>query len=215
MSGVTIEKQIRRVKILDNKIIKPFENPVYPEGGTVILKGNLAPDGAVVKQSAVKNRDMLKFKGPAICFDYEQEAIDAITSNKIENNSVIIIRYEGPKGGPGMPELLAVTANLMTRRKLDKVALITDGRFSGATSGPCIGHVSPEAYVGGPIAVVKDGDLINIDIPNRIIELELLNEEISERFKSWTPLEKEIRSKALLKYRKLVSSAAKGAILEV
>ncbi|MFW9901238.1 MAG: dihydroxy-acid dehydratase [Candidatus Thorarchaeota archaeon] len=215
VSGITIEKQIRRVKILDNKVIRSFQNPVYPEGGTVILKGNLAPDGAVVKQSAVKNRGMLKFKGPAICFDYEQEAINALALNKIKNNSVIIIRYEGPKGGPGMPELLAVTANLMTRRKLDKVALITDGRFSGATSGPCIGHVSPEAYVGGPIAALRNGDIINIDIPNRILEVELTEEELKERFLGWEPVEKEFKSKALLRYKKLVSSAAKGAILEI
>ena len=215
VSGLTIEKQIRRVKVLDNNVIKSFENPVYPEGGTVILKGNLAPDGAVVKQSAVKNREMLKFKGAAICFDFEQEAIDALALNKIENNSVIIIRYEGPKGGPGMPELLAVTANLMTRRKLDRVALITDGRFSGATSGPCIGHVSPEAYVGGPIAALRNGDLINIDIPNRILEVQLTGEELQERFLGWKPVEKEFKSKALLKYKKLVSSAAKGAILEI
>ncbi|MFX1568321.1 MAG: dihydroxy-acid dehydratase [Promethearchaeota archaeon] len=215
VSGITIEKQIRRVKILNNEVIRSFQNPVYPEGGTVILKGNIAPDGAVVKQSAVKNKDMLKFKGAAICFDYEQEAIDALRLNEIENNSVIIIRYEGPKGGPGMPELLAVTINLMTRRKLDRVALITDGRFSGATSGPCIGHVSPEAYVGGPIAALSDGDIINIDIPNRILETELTEEELQERFKSWKPIEKEFKSKALLKYKKLVSSAAKGAILDI
>jgi len=215
VSGNTIGKEIRKSKVLDDKIITPIDKPVYPEGGTVILKGNLAPEGAVVKQSAVKNRDMLKFKGAAICFNFEQDAINALALNKIINDSVIIIRYEGPKGGPGMPELLAVTANLMTRRKLNRVALITDGRFSGGTSGPCIGHVSPEAYIGGPIAVVKDGDPINIDIPNRILEVELSEEELQERFKSWKPLEKEIRSIALLKYKKLVTSAAKGAILEI
>ncbi len=214
VSGITIEKQIRRVKILDDKVIKPLDKAVFPEGGTVILKGNLAPEGAVVKQSAIKNKNMFKFKGSAICFNFEQDVIDALALNKIENNSVIIIRYEGPKGGPGMPELLAVTINLMTRRNLDKVALVTDGRFSGATSGPCIGHVSPEAYVGGPIAIVEDGDQISIDIPNRTLNLELSENEISERFKEWKPFEKKVYSKALLKYKKLVSSAAKGAILE-
>ena len=192
-----------------------MNNPLFPEGGTVILKGNLAPEGAVIKQSAVNNQKMLKFKGPAICFNGEQEAIDALTSNQVSNGSVIIIRYEGPKGGPGMPEMLAVTITLVRKRDLDRVALITDGRFSGATSGPCIGHISPEAYVGGPLAIIKDGDLINIDIPNRILEVEISDNEIQERLKKWKPLEKDIKSKALLKYKKLVSSAAKGAIIKI
>ncbi|NVM36252.1 MAG: dihydroxy-acid dehydratase [Candidatus Lokiarchaeota archaeon] len=213
VSGITIGKQIRKVRVLDDMVIKPLSSPVFPEGGTVILKGNLAPEGAVVKQSAIKNQDMLKFKGPALCYNSEQEAIHALASNKIPNNSVLVIKYEGPKGGPGMPELLALTANLMVKRDLNRVALITDGRFSGATSGPCIGHVSPEAYVGGTIAILEDGDIINIDIPKRRLEVELLNEEIQERLKKWKPLEKEIKSKALLKYKRLVTSASKGAIL--
>jgi len=215
VSGTTIEKQIRRIKILDENVIRPLDNPVYPEGGTVILKGNLAPDGAVVKQSAIKDQSMLQFEGSAICFNSEQEVIDALTSNKISNGSVIIIRYEGPKGGPGMPELLAVTATLMLRRNLDKVALITDGRFSGATSGPCIGHVSPEAYMGGPIAIVKDGDMIFIDIPKRKLDINLSDEEIEQRFSNWKPLEREIKSKVLLKYKKLVTSASKGAVFKL
>ena len=189
-------------------------NPIFPEGGTVILNGNLAPEGAVVKQSAIKNKEMLKFEGPAICFNTEQDVTDALTSNQIQNGSVIVIRYEGPKGGPGMPELLVVTMTLVQKRELDKVALITDGRFSGYTSGPCIGHVSPEAYVGGPIAIIENGDLIQIDIPNRTLNVNLSNEEIQERLKKWKPLEKEITNKALLKYKALVSSAAKGAILK-
>jgi len=215
VSGTTIEKQIRRIKILDENVIRPLDNPVYPEGGTIILKGNLAPDGAVVKQSAIKDQSMLQFMGSAICFNSEQEVIDALTANKISNGSVIIIRYEGPKGGPGMPELLAVTATLMLRRKLDKVALITDGRFSGATSGPCIGHVSPEAYMGGPIAIVKDGDMIFIDIPKRKLDINLSDEEIEQRFSNWKPLEREIKSKVLIKYKKLVTSASKGAIFKL
>jgi len=215
VSGNTMEKQIRGIKILDEDVIRPLDNPVYLEGGTIILKGNLAPDGAVVKQSAIKDQNMLQFMGSAICFNSEQGVIDALTSNKISNGSVIIIRYEGPKGGPGMPELLAVTANLMLRRKLDKVALITDGRFSGATSGPCIGHVSPEAYMGGPIAIVKDGDMIIIDIPNRKLDINISDEEIEQRFSNWKPLEREIKSKVLLKYKKLVTSASKGAIFKL
>jgi len=178
VSGKTIGKQIQRTKVLNDDIIRPLNNPIYPEGGTVVLRGNLAPDGAVVKQSAVKDKEMLIFKGPALCFNSEQEALEALALNKIMNGSVIILRYEGPKGGPGMPELLAVTATLMLRRNLDKVALITDGRFSGGTSGPCIGHVSPEAYVGGPIAIIEDGDIVTIDIPNRKLEINLTNEQI-------------------------------------
>lgn len=214
VSGITIGKQIRKYKVMDEKVIKPLENPVYPEGGTVILKGNLAPEGAVVKQSAIKEKSMLKFKAPAVCFNFEQDAIDALSKNKIQNNSIIIIRYEGPKGGPGMPELLAVTVTLLTRRNLDKVALITDGRFSGGTSGPCIGHVSPEAYTGGPIAIVEDEDLINIDIPNRTLEIDITQDVLHDRFKNWKPLEKEVKSKALQKYKKLVSSASEGAVFK-
>ena len=212
--GKPLKKVIRRITVHDDDVIRPLNNPIYPEGGTVILKGNLAPEGAVIKQSAIKDKEMLYFKGPAICFDSEQEALKALSLKRIPNGSVVIIRYEGPKGAPGMPELLAFTANLMMLNYLDKVALITDGRFSGGTSGPCIGHVSPEAYVGGPIAIVQDGDLINIDIPKRKIDIELSNSEIERRLKSWSPIEREIKSKALLKYRKLVSSASKGAILE-
>jgi len=214
VSGKTIGELIKSAKVLDENIIRPLNNPIFPEGGTVVLKGNLAPEGAVVKQSAIKNKDMLKFEGPAICFNSEQDVTDALTSDQVQNNSVIIVRYEGPKGGPGMPELLAVTMTLVGKRNLDRVALITDGRFSGYTSGPCIGHVSPEAYVGGPIALVKDGDIIKIDIPNRNLDVNITKDEIQERFKKWKPFEKNIKSKALLKYRSLVSSAAQGAILK-
>jgi dihydroxy-acid dehydratase len=213
-SGKTIEKIIRRIKVLDENIIRPLNNPIYPEGGTVILKGNLAPEGAVIKQSAIKEKDMFSFEGPAICFNTELDALDALAQNRVENGHAMIIRYEGPKGGPGMPELLATTATLMLRRNLTRVALITDGRFSGATSGPCIGHVSPEAYVGGPIAVVQDGDVIRIDIPNRKLDLKLTEDQIQKRLEQWKPFENPVSSKALLKYKKLVSSAAKGAILE-
>ncbi len=157
---------------------------------------------------------MLKFEGPAICFNSEQDVTDALTSDQVQNNSVIIVRYEGPKGGPGMPELLAVTMTLVGKQNLDRVALITDGRFSGYTSGPCIGHVSPEAYVGGPIALVKDGDIIKIDIPNRTLDVNITKDEIQERLEKWKPFEKDIKNKALLKYRSLVSSAAEGAILK-
>ncbi len=215
VSGKTIEKLIRRVKVLDENIIRPLSNPIYPEGGTVFLKGNLAPEGAVVKQSAIKEQDMLSFEGPAICFNTELDALEALAQNKVENGDILILRYEGPKGGPGMPELLATTATLMMRRNLTRVALITDGRFSGATSGPCIGHVSPEAYVGGPIAVIENKDIIKIDIPNRKLEVNLTEGQIRKRLENWKPFEKNITSKALLKYKKLVTSASKGAILQI
>jgi len=214
VSGKPLRKLLRKVQVLDDEIIRPFNNPIYPEGGTVILKGNLAPDGAVVKQSAVTEKSMLQFEGPAKVFNSERDAINALAARQIPNGSVIIIRYEGPKGGPGMPELLALTASLMLLQDLNRVALITDGRFSGATQGPCIGHVSPEAYVGGPLAVVANGDRIKIDIPQRKLEIDLSDEEIQSRLQKWTPLDKGIKSKTLLKYRALVSSAVKGAVLK-
>ena len=214
VSEKPIGKLIRRIKVYDDKVIRPLDNPVYPEGGTVILKGNLAPECAVVKQSAIINKKMLKFEGPAKVFISEREAIIALAAHEIENGSVIIVRYEGPKGGPGMPELVALTSNLMVRQDVNEVVLITDGRFSGATQGPCIGHVCPEAYVGGPIAVVKDGDIIKIDIQKKTLNFDVSEEEIQNRFKNWKPHERDIKSKTLLKYRALVTSAAKGAILK-
>ncbi|TFG24171.1 MAG: dihydroxy-acid dehydratase [Promethearchaeota archaeon] len=214
VSEKPIGKLIRRTKGLDDKVIRPLENPVYPEGGTVILKGNLAPKCAVVKQSAVTNRNMLQFEGPAKVFDSETDAINAFAKREIKNGSVIVVRYEGPKGGPGMPELVGLTTNLMLRNDMNEVALITDGRFSGATQGPCIGHLCPEAYVGGPIAVVQDGDIIKIDIPNRTLNFDVSDDEIKERFKNWKPFERDIKSRVLLKYRKLVTDSSKGAILE-
>jgi dihydroxy-acid dehydratase len=156
---------------------------------------------------------MLRFEGPAKVFNSEKDAINALAAKEIPNGSVILIRYEGPKGGPGMPELLALTASLMLLQNMNRVALITDGRFSGATQGPCIGHVSPEAYVGGPIAVIEDNDQIKIDIPQRKLEVALSDDEIQARLQKWTPLDKGIKSKTLLKYRALVTSAMKGAIL--
>ncbi|MHA1278448.1 MAG: dihydroxy-acid dehydratase [Candidatus Helarchaeota archaeon] len=214
VSGKPLKKIIRKVQVLNDDIIRPLGNPIYPKGGTVILKGNLAPEGAVVKQSAVTNPDMLTFTGAANVYNSEKDAINALAAKKIENGSVIIIRYEGPKGGPGMPELLALTASLMLLQDMDRVALITDGRFSGATQGPCIGHVCPEAYVGGPLAILQNGDIIEIDIPNKTLNVALSKAEIQERIKKWKPPDKGIKSKTLLRYRTLVTSAAKGAILK-
>lgn len=214
VSGKTIGKLIRKTVPQDEEIIRPFTNPVFPEGGTVILRGNIAPECAVVKQSAVVNREMLTFQGPAICFNSEKDVMEALSLKKVDNGSVIVIRYQGPKGAPGMPELLAVTATLMLLKYLDKVALITDGRFSGGTSGPCIGHISPEAYVGGPLAVIEDGDIIKIDIPNRSLNADLSDEVIQERINKWKPHEIKVTSKTLLRYRELVTSASKGAVFK-
>lgn len=213
-NGKTIGANAKQAKVGDDDVIRPFDNPVYPEGGTVVLKGNLAPEGAVVKQSAVTDREMLVFEGPAVVFESESDAITAVSRMRVKNGCVIVIRNEGPKGGPGMPELLALTSTLMLAKQLDRVALVTDGRFSGATQGPCIGHVCPEAYVGGPIAALRDGDIIKIDIPNRRLDVDLTDAQIAERLKGYTPVDKGIKSKMLLKYRALVTSAAKGAVLE-
>lgn len=214
VSEKPIGKLIRRVKVLDDRVIRPLDNPVFPEGGTVILKGNLAPECAVVKQSAVGRKELLKFEGSAKVFNSEKDGLIALSKHEIKNGDVVIVRYEGPKGGPGMPELVALTSNLMIRQDMTDYALITDGRFSGASQGPCIGHVSPEAYVGGPIAIVQDGDVIKIDIPNRTLNFDVSQEEIQERFQNWKRHERDIKSKTLLKYRALVTSAAKGAILK-
>jgi dihydroxy-acid dehydratase len=178
----------------------------------VILFGNLAPEGAVVKQSAVEP-EMRVFTGKARVMNSEHEALEAFREKTIREEEVIVIRNEGPKGGPGMPETLAVTLALMTSG-LKRVALVTDGRFSGATSGPCVGHVSPEAYVGGPIAALRDGDLITIDIPQRKIEAALSDSEIQERLKGFKPFQKEVPEGYMRRYIKQVGSAAKGAILE-
>ncbi len=215
VSGKPWKRLLRRVKILDDDIIRPLNNPVFPEGGTVVLKGNLAPQGAVIKQSAVGDQNMMQFEGEAIVFDSERDSLNALAEGKIHNGQVVVIRYEGPKGGPGMPELLAFTASLMVMKELKEVAMITDGRFSGATWGPCIGHICPEAYVGGPIAIVKDGDKIQIDVPNRSLHLGLSDGEIQARLDKWKPVERNIASKLLLKYRKQVSSAARGAVLDI
>lgn len=214
VSEKPLKKLLRKIQVLDDNIIRPLDNPVFPEGGTVVLKGNLAPECAIVKQSAVGREDLLTFEGPAKCYNSERDALKALSAHEIKNGDVVVVRYEGPKGGPGMPELVALTSNLMVRQDMTDYVLITDGRFSGASQGPCIGHVSPEAYVGGPIAVVNNGDIIKIDIPERTINFMISDEEIKERFKNWKPHERDIKSRTLLRYRKLVGSAAKGAVLE-
>ncbi|RUM42534.1 MAG: dihydroxy-acid dehydratase [Desulfurobacterium sp.] len=212
--GVDIKEIAASAVVWDEDVIRPVNNPYSPEGGIAILYGNLAPDGAVVKQGAVSDR-MKVFTGTARVFDCEEDAMKAVMNGRIKAGDVIVIRYEGPKGGPGMREMLAVTAAVMGMGLGESVALITDGRFSGGTHGPCIGHISPEAAEGGPIGVVKDGDKIHINIPERKLALLVPEEELRERLKNFKPKQKEVRSKLLRKYAKLVTSAAKGAIQEV
>lgn len=213
VSGVDIKDIAKKAEIYDENVIRSVENPYHKEGGVAILKGNLAPEGAVVKQTAVSPK-MLKFEGIARCFDSEENAMKAILDGKIKEGDVIIIRYEGPAGGPGMREMLSPTSAITGMGLNESVALITDGRFSGGTRGPCIGHVSPEAARGGPIAIVKDGDKILIDIPNRKVEVLIPDSEIKRRFKNWKPPKQKIEKGYLLRYARSVSSADKGAILE-
>lgn len=197
-------------KVLDEDVIHPFDAPVYPTGGIAVLKGNLAPDGSVVKEGAV-DKEMLVHSGPAKVFNNEEEAVEAITGGKIVAGDVVVIRYEGPKGGPGMREMLTPTATITGMGLGKDVALITDGRFSGATRGASIGHVSPEAAAGGTIAVVKDGDIIEIDIPNRRLNVKLSDEEIARRKAALPPYKANVTG-YLRKYAAHVSSAAEGAI---
>jgi dihydroxy-acid dehydratase len=198
--------------IFDAEVIRPLNQAYHKQGGIAVLYGNLAPNGAVVKQSGVSAK-MMQFSGRARVFNREEQAMQAIMNNKIKKDDCIVIRYEGPSGGPGMREMLAPTAAIVGLGLEDSVALITDGRFSGGTKGPCIGHVSPEAHARGPIAIIKDGDTIIIDIPNRKLDVKLSKAEIEKRFKNWKSVEPKIKTGYLSRYCRLVSSADKGAIL--
>lgn len=212
-TGKTIGENISSAEVLDNNVIRPIDNPYSSTGGLAILKGNIAPDGAVVKRSAV-DPDMLVHKGPARVFNSEDDAIEAIYNGKIVKGDVVIIRYEGPKGGPGMREMLSPTSAI-AGMGLDKdVALITDGRFSGASRGASIGHVSPEAMEGGPIAAVREGDIISIDIPNGRLDVELSDEELKKRIAEWKAPAPKITKGYLGRYAKLVSSASTGAVFK-
>jgi dihydroxy-acid dehydratase len=208
----TLGENIEGAAILDPEVIHPLEDAYSDRGGLAILRGNLAPDGAVVKSAGVE-AEMLIHRGPARVFDSMEEASSAILSKKIQPGDVVVIRYEGPKGGPGMQEMLAPTANLMGMGLGNSVALITDGRFSGGTRGACIGHVSPEAASGGPIALVRDGDIISIDIPNNRLDVELDELDFSVRRKSVKRFRQTIDSKFLRRYAYLVTSANTGAVL--
>jgi dihydroxy-acid dehydratase len=213
VTGKTIGDNIAGAVVKDPEVIRPIENPCYPEGGIAVLWGNLAPASAVVKQGAVA-RKMLRHSGPARVFEWEEDAVEAVLKGRIVKGDVIVIRYEGPKGGPGMREMLMTTAAIVGTGLGTDVALVTDGRFSGATSGACIGHVSPEAAEGGPIAIVQDGDIIDIDIPNRRLSIRLDDAEIERRMRSLTLPPSKVKRGYLARYAKNVTSASRGAVLE-
>lgn len=213
VTGKTVGENIEKAKVLDYDVIKSVDNPYSATGGIAVLRGNIAPDGAVVKRSAVA-AEMLVHKGPARVFDSEDAAIEAIYNGKINKGDVVIIRYEGPKGGPGMREMLGPTSAI-AGMGLDKdVALITDGRFSGASRGASIGHVSPEAMEGGPIAAVREGEIVSIDIPNGKLNVEVSDDEIKRRLAGWKAPEPKITRGYLGRYAKLVSSASTGAVFK-
>ena len=213
VTGKTVGENIQGAEVLDREIIRPVDHPFGEEGGIAVLKGNLAPDGCVVKRSAVAT-EMMQHTGPARVFDCEEDAIDAIFGGRIKPGDVVVIRYEGPKGGPGMREMLNPTSAIVGSGLGHCVALITDGRFSGATRGAAIGHVSPEAAVGGPIALIEEGDEITIDIPANTISVAVSDEELARRRAAWTPRPPRITTGYLARYAKLVTSGMSGAVLE-
>jgi dihydroxy-acid dehydratase len=199
VTGETVAENSKNATVMNREVIHPLNKPVHANSGIAILMGNLAPKGAVVKTIAVSPK-MLKHIGPAKVYDSEREAITAMRDKQIAAGDVVIIRYEGPVGGPGMPEMLLPTATISGMGLSDSVALLTDGRFSGATRGPCVGHVAPEAAVGGPIAVLQDGDIIEIDIPERKLNVRLNDEEINRRLTQWKPKPKKITKGYLSRY---------------
>jgi len=213
VTGKTLKENLKTAVNLDPEIIRPVDNPFMKTGGLAMLIGSLAPDSGVIKQSAVLP-EMMVFKGPARVFESEEEAQTAINAKTIRPGDVIVIRYEGPKGGPGMREMLNPTSAIMGMGLGDRVALITDGRFSGATRGACIGHVSPEAAAGGPIAFVEEGDMISIDIPNRRLDLLVDDATMAKRKENWVPKKPAIQKGYPVRYAKLVSSANEGAVLK-
>ena len=213
VTGKTLGETIAGAEIKNPEVIHPLDNAYSRTGGLAILRGNLAPNGGVVKAAGVADA-MLTHTGPAIIFESQEEACDGILAGKIKTGNVVVIRYEGPKGGPGMQEMLSPTSYIMGAGLGEAVALITDGRFSGGTRGACIGHISPEAAVGGPIGLLKDGDIIEIDIPNNRIDVKLSEAELAERKKSWKPPKPKITQGYLAKYASMATSADTGAVLK-
>ena len=214
VTGRTIGENIAHAYNKNPEVIRPVENPYSKTGGLAVLKGNLAPDGSVVKRSAVVE-EMMVHEGPARVFDCEEDAIAAIKGGKIVAGDVVVIRYEGPKGGPGMREMLNPTSAIAGMGLGSTVALITDGRFSGASRGASIGHVSPEAAVGGPIALVEEGDIISINIPEMKLDIKVSDEEMEARRAKWQPREPKVTTGYLSRYREMVTSGNRGAVLEI
>ena len=214
VTGKTVGENIMNCENLNPEVIRPLENPYSATGGLAALKGNLAPDSGIVKRSAVVP-EMMVHEGPARVFDCEEDAIEAILGGKINAGDVVVIRYEGPKGGPGMREMLNPTSAIAGMGLGSSVALITDGRFSGASRGASIGHVSPEAAVGGPIALVEEGDIISIDIPNYKLELKVPDDVLAQRRAAWKPRKPKITDGYLARYAALVTSGNRGAVLKV
>jgi len=212
-TGKTVGENLAKARVKNDEIIRPLDRPYHAKGGIAILRGSLAPDGAVVKQSAVAP-EMLVHTGPARVFESEEEAFAAIQARKIVDGDVLVIRYEGPKGGPGMREMLSPTAALAGMGMDKTVALVTDGRFSGATRGASIGHVSPEAAAGGPIALVREGDLVSLDIPNKRLDILVDEAELARRRAGWKPYVQPVDSEFLSRYRRTVTSGVRGAVLE-
>ena len=213
VTGKTLGENIGGAQIRNQQVIRPLDNPYSKTGGLAILRGNLAPNGAVVKTAGVAEA-MLVHAGPAVIFESQEEACEGILAGKVKKGDIVVIRYEGPKGGPGMVEMLSPTSYIMGAGLGESVALITDGRFSGGTRGACIGHISPEAAVGGPIGLLKDGDIIKIDIPSNRIDVELSDKELAERKKAWKPPKPRITKGYLAKYASMATSADTGAVLK-
>ena len=215
VSGKTIRENVEGAEILDKDVIRPLDNPHSERGGLAVLFGNLAPQGSIVKVGAVDPEVGGYHRGPAICFDSQEDALSGIITGKVEEGNVVVIRYEGPKGGPGMPEMLAPTSQIVGRGLGAKVGLITDGRFSGASRGISIGHISPEAAEGGPIAFVEDGDIIELDMNNRTITLEVSDEEMEKRKANWKGFEPKVKKGYLARYSKLVTNASSGGVMKI
>lgn len=215
VSGKTLRENVAGCEILDKDVIHPLDNPHSERGGLAVLFGNLAPQGSIVKVGAVDASVGGYHRGPAICFDSQEDALSGIITGKVKEGDVVVIRYEGPKGGPGMPEMLAPTSQIVGRGLGAKVGLITDGRFSGASRGISIGHISPEAAEGGPIAFVEDGDIIELDLNNRKIQLEISDEEFEKRKANWKGFESKVRTGYLARYSKLVTNASSGGVMKV
>jgi dihydroxy-acid dehydratase len=215
VTGKSLRENVEGCEILNTDVIRPLDNPHSERGGLAVLFGNLAPEGSIIKVGAVDKSVGGRHVGPAICFDSQDDALYGIANGKVKEGHVVVIRYEGPKGGPGMPEMLAPTSQIVGMGLGAKVGLITDGRFSGASRGISIGHISPEAAEGGPLAFVNDGDIIELDLVNRKIELQISDEEMEKRRANWKGFEPKIQTGVLARYSKLVTNASTGGILKI